>query len=144
MLVLLLSLAVLLPAAIYVAGKRAAVASQARAQMRVVIVVKDQELWVEGFFRKLFYLAGQWPAFEVQVADGSSRDQTPEMLLRLQRLYHFDLLLLHNPDDMPAGAGQVNIRVVDVSGLTGHDLLNAPVFSQLKAWRAGKSLNLSK
>jgi hypothetical protein len=101
MLVLLLLLAVLLPAAFYLAG-RVAVASKTRAQMRVVIVVKDQELWVEGFLRKLFFLAGQWPEFEVQVADGGSRDQTPEMLLRLQRLYHFDLLLRHNPDDTPA------------------------------------------
>ena len=143
MLVLLLLLAVLLPAAFYLAG-RVAVASKTRAQMRVVIVVKDQELWVVGFLRKLFFLAGQWPEFEVQVADGGSRDQTPEMLLRLQRLYHFDLLLRHNPDDTPAENGRVHIQVVDVSGLAGHDLINAPVFSQLKAWRAGKSPNLSK
>jgi len=145
MLVLVLSLAVLFLVALYVAAKRAAVASQTEARMRVVIVVKDQEPWVEGFLRKLFFcLASQWPEFEVQVADGGSRDQTPEMLLRLQRLYRFDLILLHEPDEMTVGDGQVNMRVVDVRGLTGHHLINAPVFSQLKAWCAGKSPDLSK
>jgi hypothetical protein len=110
--------------------------------VRLVIMMKDQEPWVEGFMRKLFRLTRGMPDLGVQVIDDGSSDLTLEVLTRLQRVYTFDLA--HELIDMAGRRKPAGSYFFDVRGLNGSNLLNAPVFSQLKAFSAGKSPGLSK
>jgi hypothetical protein len=110
--------------------------------VRLIIVMKDQEPWVEGFMRKLVRFGREMPYLKILVVDDGSSDQTREVLARLQRVYPFDLTSERNA--MEAERNPAGDHVFDARGLTGSDLLNAPVFYRLKALNAGKSAGLSK
>jgi len=138
--VLLLTLAVLLLAGVCCLsklGKRYREASEE--VVRFVIMMKDQEPWVEGFVRKLLRLSRGVPFLKIVIIDDGSSDQTGEVLARLQRAYPYDLEGGTVVSGNPAGG-----HFFDVRGLTGNDLLNSLVFSQLRALCAGKSHGLSK
>jgi hypothetical protein len=107
--------------------------------VRLVIMMKDQEPWVEGFVRKLLRLSRGVSCLKILIIDDGSSDQTWEVLARLQRAYPFDLEGGTVVSGSPAGG-----HLFDARGLTGNDLLNSLVFSQLKALCAGKSPGLSK
>jgi glycosyltransferase involved in cell wall biosynthesis len=112
--------------------------------VRFFIILKNQEPWVEGFVRKLFRLAGGMPGLEIVVVDDGSSDQTLHILKRLQRAYPFALEPARELADIAGGGDPAGSYNFDARGLTGRDLLNAPVFSQLKSLSAGKSPGLSK
>jgi len=116
----------------------------------VVIIVKDQEPWVEGLIRKIFCLIKSAPWVRVQVVDDGSCDKTLEILRCLQRRYPFELLSV---EDGKAGTiiksngGRnkfSNTLQFDVRGLTGKDLLRSPLFFRLSVTGAGKFNALSK
>ncbi|MDF9406976.1 MAG: hypothetical protein A4E52_01617 [Pelotomaculum sp. PtaB.Bin013] len=113
----------------------------------VIIVVKDQEPWVEGFIRKVFYLIRNTPWISIQVIDDGSCDCTLKILKRLQRRYYFELLCVKAGEIMELSGGAnrfSNIKQYDVRGLTGKDLLRAPLFFRLSADGAGNFNALSK
>jgi hypothetical protein len=141
--ILLLTLAVLLPAIVFCLSKLVDRYRKPGGETAsLVIMIKDQEPWVEGFMRKLFCLTRGTPDLEIQVVDDGSSDLTREVLARLQRVYPFGLS--HELNDMAGRWNSAGGYVFDVRGLNGSNLLNAPVFSQLKAFSAGKSSVLSK
>jgi hypothetical protein len=107
-------------------------------------MVKDQEPWVEGFIRKLFRFTRELPALDILVVDDRSIDLTREILSCLQRTYSFNLALASEWNDMAEVKNHAGGHFFDARGLTGSDLMRAPVFSQLKALSAGKSPVLSK
>jgi hypothetical protein len=107
-------------------------------------MMKDQEPWVEGFMRKLFRVAREIQVLDLLVVDDGSNDQTQEVLSRLQRTYSFNLALASDLNDMAVVRVRAGGHFFDVRGLTGSDLIRAPLFSQLKALSAGKSSVLSK
>lgn len=113
----------------------------------VIIVVKDQEPWVEGFIRKIFYLIKNTPWIRIQVIDDGSCDSTLEILKCLQRQYPFELLSVKDEKIMESSGSAnrfSNTKQFDVRGLTGKDLLRAPLFFRLSADGAGKFNALSK
>lgn len=135
--VFLLTLAVLLLAGVcYLSKLGERYRKSSEEVVRFVIMVKDQEPWVEGFMRKLFRLTRGMPCLKIVVVDDGSSDRTREVLARLQRTYPFDLAVGRK---RPACD-----HFFDARGLTGRELLNSLVFSQLKALCAGKSPGLSK
>lgn len=141
--ILLLTLAVLFLAGVCCLCKRVkSYCKSSDEAARLVIIVKDQEPWVEGFLRKLFLLAGGIPYLAIEMVDDGSSDQTREILARLQRVYSFTFS--NQVDVMAKERNSNNDHFFDARGLTGRALLNAPVFSQLKALNAGKSSCLSK
>lgn len=149
----LFPLALLIVAGIFLLKKLMAVAkdhSRESGSIRVVVIVRNQEQWVEGFIRKLFRCMRSRPRTEVLVIDDGSRDGTPEVLSRLQRVYSFELLPLETGDAGEAvgeaspwgeAAGSHHF---DVRELKGKDLLSAPLFCHLSQFNAGKSKVLSK
>lgn len=119
--------------------------------LKVVIIVKDQEPWVEGFMRNLFRCIKNTPRAEVLVVDDCSRDGTPEVLKRLQRYYPFQFLPAGAENDAETANSEAGARGelagalrFDVRGLKGKDLLHAPLFCHLSHLNAGKSRVLSK
>ncbi|MCG9969274.1 glycosyltransferase [Pelotomaculum terephthalicicum JT] len=113
----------------------------------VVIIVKDQEPWVEGFIRKIFYLIKNTPWIKVRVVDDGSCDKTLEILSCLQRYYPFELLSVKAAKNMESNGdanGFSHTRQFDVRGLAGKDLLRAPLFFHLSPNSAGKFNVLSK
>jgi len=99
---------------------------------RVVIIIGNQEPWIEGFVRKLFCITGGVPRQEVLLVDDFSRDGTLEVLKRLQKYYPFEIL----PGGRCAGrtvegAAEAGELCFDVRGLRGKELLNAPLFCRL-------------
>jgi len=111
----------------------------------VVIIVRDQEPWVEGFIRKIFYLIKSAPWIRVQVVDDGSCDRTLEILRCLQRHYPFELLSVKDGKagtimELTGYGGEFsNTLQFDVRGLKGKDL-----FSRLSIPGAGKFNALSK
>lgn len=115
---------------------------------RVLIIVKDQEPWIEGLIRKLFRCIKRTPWVEVLVLDDCSRDGTTEVLGRLQRYFSFKLCStgVEGTAIGVAEAGGVFAGALrlDVRKLKGKDLLRAPLFCHLSQYNAGKSRVLSK
>lgn len=148
--VFLLALAVLLLAgACYLRKLGERYRKSSEEVVRLVIMVKDQEPWVEGFVRKLFRLSREMTGLKILVIDDGSSDQTREVLVRLQGEYPFELALTQELNDRVEGGSTVAEspaagHFFDVRVLTGSNLLNAPVFSQLKSLNAGKSHDVSK
>jgi len=108
---------------------------------RVLIIVKDQEPWVEGFIRKLFYCIKRTPWVEVLVLDDCSRDGTTEVLMRLQRYSSFKLWSA-GVEEIAIGATEAGGEFagalrLDVRDLKGKDLLRAPLFYQLSQFTQG-------
>ncbi len=117
----------------------------------LVIIVKDQEPWMESFIRKLFRVMKNTPQVEVTVVDDCSQDGTPEVLNRLQKHYPFEFVPVKagSSAETASEAGGVKGRFADamcfnLSGLKGKDLLNASLFCHLSHLNAGKSRLLSK
>lgn len=138
----LIPLAILLAAGIlYLIKLRAVVQKHApgTSSGRVLVLVKDQELWLEGFIRK-FFRCLQTP-MELLVVDDGSRDGTPEVLSRLQKVYAFECYSSREVGDRSDLAGTARF---DVRGLRGKELLRSPIFSHLSRVNAGKSHVLSK
>ena len=139
----LLTLAVLLLAGAYYLSKLGErYRKSGNEAVRLIIVMKDQEPWAEGFMRKLVRCTRGMPCLKILVIDDGSSDQTREVLVRLQRVYSFDLT--HERNAMEAERNPAGDHFFDARGLTGSDLLNAPVFYRLKALNVGKSAGLSK
>lgn len=150
---LLLSLALLLVTGLYYLwklGRGDQCPDSGPGCARVVIVVKDQEPWVEGFFRKLFHRIRNVPRLEVQVVDGGSSDGTPAVLDLLSRDFPLEILPAVEVEDTEAvkiQAGtkeQTGVLYSDLRGLRGKALYNAPFFYRLSQLNAGKSRGLSK
>lgn len=113
----------------------------------VIIIVKEQEPWVEGFIRNVFHLMEDTQCLKVQVLDDGSSDKTREILRCLQRYYPFELLSVNNykkPGRYRDVGSFAHTEQFDVRGLTGKDLLRAPLFFRLTADGAGKTKALSK
>lgn len=141
--ILLLALAVLLLAgAVYLRKLVEGYRKPGRGTVRLVIMMKDQEPWAEGFIRKLFRFTRNTPSLEIQVFDDGSNDLTWEVLERLQRVYPFSLT--RELDGWAGGRSPAGGYFFDLRGLYGSDLLNAPVFSQLNTICAGEFPVLSK
>lgn len=139
---ILIPLAVVLAAGLYLLRKlsRAGDYRLDQGVTRVVIVVRDQESWVEGIIRKAFHCLPRTP-LRVQVADHCSRDGTPDLLRRLQRHYPFEILTRREAGGESVYAGTL---CLDFRGLKGRELLQSPLFSRLSRLNEGKSYNLSK
>lgn len=112
----------------------------------VIIIVRDQEPWVEGFLRRLFFRLRATPWVSVQVVDDGSCDRTRDILRCLQMYYAFEYFPASNGININdlAGNKSAHIWQFDVRGVTGKDLLQAPVFSFLSVTGAGKSGVMSK
>lgn len=151
---ILVPLALLVIAGVYLLRKLNAGVKESYAGSggaRVVIIVRDQEPWVEGFIRNVFRCTQNTPHVEVLVVDDCSRDGTPEVLKRLQRYYSFELMPVVEGKDAETVAGGAGGPVelagalrVDVRGLEGKDLLRLPLFCHLSHLNAGKFRVLSK
>lgn len=115
--------------------------------IKVWIIVKNQEPWIEGFVRKLFRIIRDPACLDVYIADDCSCDRTAEILHRLGRIYPLQILSANEErpnnggsaaESEPAGAMRFDIR-----GLAGRELLNAPLFCHLSHLNEGKSQVLS-
>jgi len=116
----------------------------------MVIIVKDQEPWIEGFIRKLFRSMKSTPR-TVLIVDDCSCDGTLKVLGCLQRHYLFGLLSVKDGDDvwqvvetLGKKSRFLDVILFDARGLSGKDLLLAPLFSHLSRSGAGKIKNVSK
>jgi len=110
----------------------------------VIIIVKNQEPWIEGFIRRLFWSMKSTPR-SVLVVDDCSCDGTLEVLGRLQRRYPFELFPVKAGDDVwTVVESKVNMMLFDARGLKGKELLFAPLFSRLSRFGAGKIEDVSK
>ncbi|OPX88039.1 MAG: hypothetical protein A4E53_02196 [Pelotomaculum sp. PtaB.Bin104] len=121
------------------------------AKVSIVIIVKDQEHWIEGFVRKLFIQIKNIPRAKVFFINDGSSDKTSEVLNCLQKYYPFELLSAagDKPEINMMNLVDANklfpvLVKFDVRGLKEKDLLNAPLFSHLTRFYAGKSFILSK
>lgn len=108
---------------------------------RVLIIVKDQEPWVEGFIRKLFCCINRTPWVEVLVLDDCSRDGTAELLGHLQRYYPFKLWPV-DVEGTATGAVEADGKFagalrLDIRALKGKALLCAPLFYQVSQFTQG-------
>ncbi|OPY58063.1 MAG: hypothetical protein A4E55_01146 [Pelotomaculum sp. PtaU1.Bin035] len=107
--------------------------------VRLVVIVKDQEPWVEGFIRKIFYRTMRCTQqVAVLLVDDCSRDGTPEIMSRLQKYYPFEVLFAGDGNDVDTilestGVGNKfqDALLFDARGLNGKELLRAPLFSNL-------------
>ena len=118
---------------------------------RVIVIVKDQEQWLEGFIQKLFRCISNKQYLEVLIVDDHSLDSTREVLRILQKRYPFELLRVKTENDAAAFAGFMEEEseykksfCYDVRYLKGRELLNAPLFCHLSQLNAGKIQILSK
>lgn len=121
------------------------------ANISIVIIVKDQEQWIEGFVRKLFIQIKYISRAKVLFINDGSSDKTPEVLSCLQKCYPFELLSVagDQPEINMMNLVDANklfpvLVKFDARGLKEKDLLNAPLFSHLSRFYAGKSMVLSK
>lgn len=139
----LLLLALLFLAGIYMIRRAASVNSQRvySGRIKLVITVKDQEPWVEGFVRKLFFCVKKKSGLDVVIVDDFSYDRTPDILKRLARVYLFKLNTSGSCEQEKDYTGALHF---DVRGLNGKDLLYAPLFYRLSHLNEGKSQVLSK
>lgn len=119
MILILVALVVILVAGIFLVRKLS-VSSRAR----VVIIVKDQEPWVEGLIRKTFRCLRR-TAYPVQVVDDCSGDGTIRLLERLRKHYRFEILFSEEAADKK---GQTGAIVYDFRGLKGRELFSSPLF----------------
>jgi len=143
----ILLLALLLLAGFYLI-RRIGLASRRQTssgRIKLVITVKDQEPWVEGFVRKLYSLVKNNSRLDVVIVDNSSCDRTPDILKRLAGVYPFRFL--NTCESGSCGTtgsssqeGELNGAMhFDVRGLSGKDLLDAPLFYRLSHLNEGKS-----
>lgn len=115
--------------------------------IKVWIIVKNQEPWIEGFVRKLFRIIRGSVCLKVYISDDCSGDRTAEILYRLGRIYPLQTLsaggerLENGSPAAESGPGRA-LRF-DVRGLAGRELLNAPLFSHLSCLNKGKPQILS-
>lgn len=146
----ILLLALLFVAGIYLVRRPGSVRNQPADRMRMVITVKNQEPWVEGFVRKLFFFIKNKAALDVVIVDDFSYDRTPDILKRLTGYYPFKFLSagVSDSDDIKGSTRAEDdlsgTLYFDVRGLKGRDLLNAPLFHHLSHLNEGKSQVLSK
>ena len=116
-------------------------------RIKVCIIVKDQELWIEGFVRKLCRVV-RGTDLKLYIVDDCSCDHTTEILQRLGKIY--SLQVLSAADGRGAGKCRPSAKTrlaalrFDVRGLKGRALLNAPLFCHLSRLSEGKSQVLSK
>jgi hypothetical protein len=139
----LLLLALLFLAGIYMIRRAASGNSQRvdSGRIKLVITVKDQEPWVEGFVRKLFFCVKKKSGLDVVIVDDFSYDRTPDILKRLARVYPFKFKTSGSCEQEKDYTGALHF---DVRGLSGKDLLDAPLFYRLSHLNEGKSQVLSK
>jgi len=102
--------------------------------MALLLVVKDQEEWVEGFLRKVADCRKRWrPAMEMVVVDDHSQDRTADILQRLRESCGFELVLSVNGggsfDAGLSGRQGAAVLCFDARGLRGNELLRAPLFN---------------
>lgn len=98
----------------------------------IVIVVKDQEPWLEGFMRKFFSQVRNTAGVQVRVIDDASCDRTVELLQCLQRTYPFALQRGRDEEMMRSreeSSARRDAVLLDVRGLSGKELLRGPLFS---------------
>lgn len=119
MILILVALVVIVVAGIILV-RRLAVSSRTR----VVIIIKDQEPWVEGVIRKTFRCMKR-TAYPVQVVDDCSGDGTFGLLERLRKYYRFEILYGEEAADKKR---QTSAIVYDFRGLKGRELFNSPLF----------------
>lgn len=119
--------------------------------LNIVIIVKDQEQWIEGFVRKLFFRIRGLPYCKVFFINDGSTDKTPEMLFFLQNYYPFELLsgseINSESDIIKIVDPQKLLPTIlkyDTRGFTEKEFLCAPLFSHLSRFHAGNSVVLSK
>ena len=147
-----MKLFLLLLALIFLVGvylvRRAVSGSSQRAgsgRIKMVITVKNQEPWVEGFVRKLFFCVHNKSGLDVVIVDDFSCDRTPDILKRLARVYPFKFLNVCESDSFNTSGSCAQERDFagalhfDVRGLSGKDLLDAPLFYRLSHLNEGKS-----
>lgn len=148
----ILLLALIFFAGIYLIRRAVSGNSQRAGSGRTILVitVKDQEPWVEGFVRKLFFRVKNKSGLDVVIVDDFSCDRTPDILKRLARVYPFKFLNVCESDSFNTSifcaqerdfAGTLHF---DVRGLSEKDLLDAPLFYRLSHLNEGKSQVLSK
>lgn len=153
--VLILFLTLLLLAGIYLLSRAAPPNHRPTGSGRVklVITVKDQEPWVEGFVRKLFFCVKNKPGLDVVIVDDFSWDRTPDILKRLARVYPLTVLSVGESDRSNTSgscvfgaqeSGFAGVLHFDVRGLSGKALLDAPLFCHLSHLNEGKLPVLSK
>jgi len=100
----------------------------------LLLVVKDQEEWVEGFLRKAADCRKRWqPAMEMVVVDDHSQDGTVDILQRLREICSFELVLPSEGGGSfeagLAGCRGAAVLCFDARGLKGNELLRAPLFN---------------
>jgi len=152
-----LKLFVLLLALLFLSGVyfiRRAVSGNGRpagaGRIKLVIIVKNQEPWVEGFVRKLFFYTKNKYRLDVVIVDDFSYDRTPDILKRLAGVYPFKFLNVQEySGSSTSGSSEMEsdfagVPHFDVRGLSGKDLLRAPLFYHLSHLNEGKSQVLSK
>ena len=114
--------------------------------IKVWIIVKNQEPWIEGFVRKLFRIIRGSVCLKVYIADDCSGDSTAEILYRLGRIYPMQTLSVGGElenGSQAAESGPGRALRFDVRSLTGRELLNAPLFSHISCLNKGKPQILS-
>lgn len=117
--------------------------------INVLIIVKNQESWIEGFIRKLYIVIKDTTHLNIYMVDDCSCDRTPEILNRLGRIYPLQVLSAGedrfvNEWDPASESEPAAALHFDVRGLRGRELLNAPLFCHLSHLNEGKSQVLSK
>jgi len=115
--------------------------------IKVWIIVKNQEPWIEGFVRKLFRIIRGSVCLKVYITDDCSGDRTAEILYRLGRIYPMQTLSVGGErlenGSQAAESGPGRALRFDVRSLTGRELLNAPLFSHISCLNKGKPQILS-
>lgn len=91
----------------------------ARPDISLLLVVCNQDQGIEGLVRKLFSCSLICPPFELVIVDDHSRDETPEILLRLQRKYHFSFVKAAHQRSVEAGLALCRGRIIYCLELTG-------------------------
>jgi hypothetical protein len=103
-------------------------------RIRFLLLVQDQEPWVEGFFRKLFYGLRNVPQLKIQVFDSGSRDATAAILELLSRYYPLEVLAAGEVEGPAAVKGcgaakeENGCYCADLRKLEGKALLKAASF----------------